>query len=41
MGRATNKKADPANIDECVNAIRRKFLKFADNFDTLKHKIYI
>ena len=28
--------ADPDNIDECANAVHRKFSKFADNFDTLK-----
>ena len=25
--------ADPDNIDERANAVRRKFSKFADNFD--------
>ena len=29
---------DPDNTDECANAVRRKFSKFADNFDTLKQK---
>ena len=28
----------PDNIDERANVVRRKFLKFADNFDTLKQK---
>ena len=31
-------KADPDSIDERANTVRRKFSKFADNFDTLKQK---
>ena len=30
--------ADPDNIDEHANAVRRKCSRFADNFDTLKQK---
>ena len=33
---SSTQEADPDNIDERANAVRRKFSKFADNFGILK-----